>query len=80
LSNDPKDGHTFRFIFDIKGAFKKVDTNEYVDESEFAEVYFTFDVRAWSLKEALLKAAELPFSQQMNEFTGEVKYERAEPS
>lgn len=72
---DPADGHIFRFKFSSRGSYSIVgDAQHYFEPVENLETepVFMFEVQAWSLVEALRKAAEMPF----NELVGrEVKNE-----
>ena len=56
----PADGHTFRVVFDIKPSYRIQDDDEYRDAEDFDQPQMSIDVRAWNLRDALLKAAELP--------------------
>lgn len=58
-------GHTFRFLFDIRGSSKVVGDGAYSDDRDFAGMPGRFEVRGWSLVEALQNAAQLPFGDLM---------------
>ncbi len=61
----PKDGHTFRFRFDIRPSSRIVGDLEYTDGPDFMGPVHEVQVRAWSLTEALRKAAGLPSNVRM---------------
>lgn len=58
----PEAGHTFRFRFDIRGSSKVVGDPEYTDAPDFMGPVHEIQVRAWNLRDALRKAADLPFA------------------
>lgn len=60
-TNQPFEGHTFRFEWSVRGSSRVVGESEYKDSNYFSEPS-VFEVRAWSVREALAKAAELSFS------------------
>lgn len=66
MNEGPEHGHTFRFTFASRGAHKVVDEEHYSD-SDWWGPELTFEVRAWSLRAALLKAADMPFAYLMGE-------------
>lgn len=57
----PDDGHTFRILFDSRGSYSVVGDAHHTDSPDFDGTYHVVEVRAWSLRDALLKAADLPF-------------------
>ena len=61
----PKGGHTFRFRFDIRGSSRVVGDLEYTDAPDFMGPVHEVQIRAWNLREALRKAADLPFAALM---------------
>lgn len=61
----PEDGHTFRITFDSRmasgiQAAEDSEPRDYRDADDFGGPPMHVEVRAWSLKAALLKAAEVP--------------------
>lgn len=60
-------GHTFRISHESRGSHKVVGDEHYTDEPEFVGPVHTVEVRAWNLRAALHKAAELPFNVLMGE-------------
>lgn len=57
----PEFGHTFRFRFDIRPSSKVVGDPECTDAPDFMGPVSEIQVRAWNLRDALRKAADLPF-------------------
>lgn len=57
----PDDGHTFRITFTSRGSYKVVGDEHHHDAPDFDEFAHSVDVRAWNLRDALHKAADLPF-------------------
>lgn len=58
----PAAGHTFRITVLCRGAYGITGDPKRYDEKEFDDGFMLpVEVRAWSLKQALLKAADLPF-------------------
>lgn len=66
MTQSSPEGHTFRFRFDIRGSSKVVGDPEHTDAPDFMGPTHEFQVRAWSLRQALLTAAELPFDGLMS--------------
>ena len=62
MTDGPDDGHTFRITSVSRGSYKVVGEEHHSDAPYF-EVDFPFvvEVRAWSLTDAMRKAADLPF-------------------
>ena len=60
----PDKGHTFRIVFESRGSFK-VGDSDYIQEADWFGPPHQIEVRAWNLRDALLKAAMLPFNVQM---------------
>lgn len=56
----PEEGHTFRFSWSSRGSYGVVGVEGHTDAGYWDEGA-TVEVRAWSLAEALRKAARLPF-------------------
>lgn len=69
----PEAGHTFRFLFDLRGSSSVTGDPAHTDESSYSNIPRTFTVRGWSLVEALRNAADMPFAELM----GEADYEDA---
>ena len=59
----PEDGHTFRIRYDSRASSKVVGDPEYTDAPDFMGPVHEVQVRAWDLRSALRKAAELPFGE-----------------
>lgn len=68
LMIEPADeGHTFRISFESRGSYKVVGDEHHHDAPDFDGGVHTVEVRAWNLRDALVKASELPFSVLMGE-------------
>lgn len=61
MSEGPDDGHTFRITFDSRGSYSVVGDEHHTDAPDFHGVPHVVEVRAWNLRDALRKAANLPF-------------------
>lgn len=70
LAGTPEDGHTFRLRFDIRGSSKVVGDPCHTDAPDFVGPTHEIQVRAWSLRVALRKAADLPFGVLMGHVVG----------
>lgn len=66
MGEGPEHGHLFRFTFTSRGSHRTVGEEGY-SESDWWGPEVTFEVRAWSLRAALLKAADMPFPILMGE-------------
>lgn len=55
----PEDGHTFRLEAHSRGSYSVVGVEGHTDADWMGEPPLVLEVRAWSLKAALLKAAGL---------------------
>lgn len=71
MSEGPANGHTFRITFASRGSYGLM-TGPELDLSSFEDAKYwdkprTVEVRAWSLIEALVKAAALPLSAWFDE-------------
>lgn len=63
---NPDDGHIFTFTHSCRGSYSVVGEPGHHFESEDPKpLEATFQVQAWSLKEALEKALEMPFAELM---------------
>lgn len=62
----PQHGHTFRFTVESRGSSRVWPEGEepgpYTDNEDFSGCPWTLEVRAWSLRAALVKAAALPLN------------------
>lgn len=63
-SEGPEHGHRFTFTVTSQGAYGIVDGHETKDykDSDWCSPPWTITVRAWSLRAALRKAADLPLT------------------
>lgn len=57
--NNPDDGHTFTIAVSLRGSGRVVGDPHDTDSTHFDDMV-AVSVRAWNLRDALLKAAELP--------------------
>jgi hypothetical protein len=72
-TDSPEDGHTFRIRYDSRASSKVTGDPEHTDASDFMGPVKEVQVRAWDLRTALRKAADLPFGELMaTEVTDEV--------
>lgn len=77
-ADSPEDGHTFRFRFDIRGSSKVVGDPQRTDGPDFMGPVHEIQVRAWNLRDALRKAADLPFGVLMGTEVAEPAAETAD--
>lgn len=63
----PNDGHTFRITFDSRGSSKVRGEREYTDAPAYSGYERTIEVRAWNLRDALMKAAVMPLDRWFQE-------------
>jgi hypothetical protein len=63
----PEDGHTWRIAISLRGSSKVVGEAEHHDAPAFAPLHNWVEVRAWSLSEALVRAAGLPLDAWFDE-------------
>lgn len=61
----PEDGHTFRFVFDIRPSSKVTGDAEWTDGPTFMGPAHVIEARGWSLNEALRKVLDLPLAVKM---------------
>lgn len=59
--DDSDTGHTFRIAIELRGTSKVVGDAHHHDGDAYYPLQVV-EVRAWSLRNALVKAAELPLS------------------
>lgn len=62
---DPSQGHTFLITYQSKGSYKVIGDTDYTDEKEHTGPAHFCEVRAWNLRDALIKAAHLSFEDLM---------------
>lgn len=58
----PDEGHTFRISYESRGSYSVVGDEHHTDAPDFDGIVHTVEVRAWNLRDALKKAADLPFN------------------
>ena len=75
----PDHGHTFRLTARSRGSYTVAGDPRHTDAPDFGPPMLAVEVRAWSLPQALRKAAELPLSawvpDDAHESSGQVAYE-----
>ena len=57
----PNDGHTFEISVRLRGSYGVVGEPDSTDAEDFSPLK-TVEVRAWNLREAFRKAADLPLA------------------
>jgi hypothetical protein len=63
----PEDGHTFEISYRSRGSYRVVGDEQHHDAPGYSGPTHRVEVRAWNLRDALRRAAELPFDELMGE-------------
>jgi hypothetical protein len=66
-TGSPEDGHTFEISYRSRGSYTVTGDPEHRDAPDFDGFVHRVEVRAWNLRDALRRAAELPFDVLMGE-------------